>query len=259
MQPKKIWMSADTAQKSRYARRTLGAIAGITLSLVLLAGGGTVLLLTSGLSSGPFLLLLCLALAVLGLWLGLAAGQRSLKDATVFWLTDDDRLYALNAARLSGVRHGLAGYASAAVQTQTWLRELAARPVLPAMADEILRVEHIRENRNHYAVRCEMRHPGGRTSLQTCFVCKGLEEETRLLQELERRRDWRTELEPRENRNPFYLVLSGAALAALAGVCALSHPAVALLPPALYFPCLGGAFLLLFVFVYFLVRQRRGE
>ena len=33
----------------------------------------------------------------------------------------------------------------------------------------------------------------------------------------------------------------------------------ALLPPALYFPCLGGAFLLLFVFVYFVVRQRRGE
>lgn len=259
MHPKKIWMSADTAQKSRYARRTLGAVAGITVLLVLLTIGGTLLVMTSGLSSGPFLLLLCLALVALGLWLGLAAGQRSLKDATVFWLTDDDRLYTLNAARISDVRHGLTGYASAAVQTQTRLRELAARPTLPAMADEILRVEHIREKRTRYAVRCELRHPGGRTSLQTCFVCKGLEEEARLLQELERRRDWRTELEPRENHNPFYIVLSGAALAVLAGACFCSHPAVALLPPALYFPCLGGAFLLLFVFAYFVVRQRRGE
>ena len=73
MHPKKIWMSADTAQKSRYARRTLGAVAGITVLLVLLTIGSTLLAMTSGLSSGPFLLLLCLALVALGLWLGLAA------------------------------------------------------------------------------------------------------------------------------------------------------------------------------------------
>ena len=43
MELKKIWLSAGSGPKNRYALRLLGSVAGIAVLAVVLVGGGTVL------------------------------------------------------------------------------------------------------------------------------------------------------------------------------------------------------------------------
>ena len=66
-------------------------------------------------------------------------------------------------------------------------------------------------------------------------------------------------LELAENRKPLYILLSLLACSGFSLLCALSHPAVALLPQSVYFPCLGAAFAALCCTVWFVIRQLRGE
>ena len=54
------------------------------------------------------------------------------------------------------------------------------------------------------------------------------------------------------------ILVSVLACCGFAALCALSHPAVALLPQRVYFPCLGAAFVALCCVVWFSVRQHRG-
>ena len=56
-------------------------------------------------------------------------------------------------------------------------RSWRKNPYLPAGADEIRRVERIRENRTHYALVCQVRRPGQRTVRRTYFLVKGLEDQ----------------------------------------------------------------------------------
>ena len=101
MEPKKIWLSAGSGPKNRYALRLLGSVAGIAVLAVVLVGGGTVLCYRLGWPREVFLLALCLGVTALAVGLALAAGRRAARDATVFFLTGDDRLYAVDARRLS--------------------------------------------------------------------------------------------------------------------------------------------------------------
>ncbi len=260
MEPKKIWLSAGSGPKNRYALRLLGSVAGIAVLAVVLVGGGTVLCYRLGWPREVFLLALCLGVTALAVGLALAAGRRAARDATVFFLTGDDRLYAVDARRLS--YHGDGDpvrFARGTLQTQAFLRRLAAQPGIPQGADEILRVENLKQNAASCAVVCEARHPNGRTVRRTYFLYKGLPDGDLLLRELERRQTWQSDLEPAADHGALYILLSAVALAALGAVCVLSHPAVARLPQALYFPCLGAAFAALWALVYFVVRRRRGE
>ena len=54
-------------------------------------------------------------------------------------------------------------------------------------------------------------------------------------------------------------LLGGLALAACVTMCVLSHPAVAVMSGELYFPCMGASLAAFCVFLYFIIRQRRGE
>lgn len=258
MKVKKIWMCGSGGARNRYALGTLGSILGIVMLMVCLIFGATAAGLALHWPMQWVSVLTCAGVTALGVWLGLAVGRRSLGQATVFLLTGDDRLFFLNAADGNRGRDPL-DYAAGTLDTQALLRRLAAAPYVPVGAKEILQVESIRETARTYALRCRMRVGSGPVFCRTCLLVKGLEEEDQLLHQLERRLDWRTDLEPQENRTPFYLVLSGGVLAVLILVCVFSHPGVAVLPAGLYFPCLGGAFAALFFLVYFLVRQRRGE
>lgn len=258
MRVKQVWMSGDTARKSRYALRTLGGILGVAALLMALTAGLTVLALVLRWPMQAVGLLFCAGITALGFWLGLRLGQRSLRDATVFLLTDDDRLFLLNAGELNNGRT-LLRYAAGTLRTQALLRELATDPFVPALAKEILQVENIRETAGHYALRCRMRVQDGPVFRKTCLLVKGVEAEDQLLRQLERRRNWQTDWEPQENRNPLYITLSGAALAVLVLLCVMSHPAVGTLSADLYFPCLGGAFVAFFLLVYCILRQTRGE
>lgn len=259
MTVKKIWMSPNTARNSRYGLRTLGGVLGIALLMTALAVGGTLLGLGAGLPREVFSLLVVALVTALGVYLGLRLGRRSLGDAVVFYLTQDDRLYVLDVRTLTWVGASPASQAAWAMATQEQLRRLAGTATLPAEAREICRVTRLRERRGDWVVHCQCRVPGGGTAPHTCFVVKGYEDEDLLLRQLERRQTWQGGPDLPENRTPLYIALSGGVLAVLGVLCVLSHPAVGRLPAGMYFPCLGAALAAVFALVYFCVRQSRGE
>lgn len=259
MTVKKIWMTRDTGRKSMYAWRTMGGIFGIAALMLLLIAGGVVLMPRTGLSREAFSLILCLGVTGLGVWLGLRLGKRTLQDCTVFVLTAEGKLYGLRAGDLAGGEWNGIAYAQGTLNVQRFLRRLAEKPFLPAAADEICRVETIREHRTEYVVRCRVRRPGGHSALKTFFVDRNMADADLLLRELERRQGWETDLEPGENANPLGIVLSAGALAVLVLLCVFSHPAQGQLPESIYYPCLAGAVGAFGGMVYFILRQRRGE
>lgn len=259
MPVKQIWMSPDTQKKSRYGLRTLGGILGITVLTLALVIGGTVLGLSMGWSIKHFSLLLCIGVTALAVTFAAGLGRRSVGDATVFFLTEEDRLFAVDIRHLIPCGRSLASHMESIMKTQDFLRKLAQSHRLPAGADEILRVEQSKENSSHYALVCQVRHPNGRVLRRTYFLVKGMEDQELLLRQLERREGWSGSPEVKENRNPFCILLSTLVCCGFASLCVLSHPAVAQLPQALYFPCLGAAFAALCCMVWFGIRQHRGE
>ena len=254
-----IWMSPDTSQKSRYGLRTLGGVVGIVALALLLICGGTVLSLRMGWPMESVSLVLCLGVAVLSVFLAARLGRRAVRDATVFFLMKGDRLFAMDARRL--VYHGrdVLSYAAAMIEVQGFLRKIAEEPYLPAGADEILKVERIRENRSHYALSCQVRHPDRRVVRRTYFLVKGMEGQELLLRQLERRERWENIWERKEDRRPLYILVSSLACGGFGTLCILSHPAVAQLPQSIYFPCLGAALAALSCTVWLVIRLRRGE
>ena len=93
----------------------------------------------------------------------------------------------------------------------------------------------------------------------TYLLIKGSPDEEWLLRELERRKTWENALEPTENRNPRYILLSGLVFAVCVTLCVLSHPAVGELSGEIYFPCMGASLAAFCCLLYFVIRQRRGE
>lgn len=259
MELKQVWMSRDTRKQSRYSLRTLGGILGIVMLALVLTLGGTAL---------GFMLGWPMRLVSVGLWLGvtvlmvllaLRLGRNTVRDATLYFLTRDDRLFVADARQLAGMGHSALDWAKGTVRVQQRLREMARSPVLPAAAEEILRVEQIRENRTGYAVTCQLRRFDQTVTRRTCFVIRGLEDQETLLHLLELREGWSGSPELRENHTLHGLLLSILA-AGVAGVLSvLSHPAVGQLPAVIYYPCLAAAFGAVCGAVWFGVRQHRGE
>ena len=259
MEVKRFWASPQTQKGGWYGLRVLGAVLGITLLAVVLTVGGTALTVALDLPLEGTLLALCLGVAVVVILLAIRMGRGSARDATVFFLTEENRLYVWDARLAAVSRGGMVGMTAGVMRTQALLRQLAARPALPAGAVEILKVERIRERRAMRCIRCQMRRPNGRVVRMTCFLAEGIPDSDLLLRELERRQSWEDSLETPADHNSLGILLSLLACAGLAAVCVLSHPAVGRLPQAVYFPCLGAAFAALVVLVYFAVRQYRGE
>ena len=202
-----IWMSRDTGNKSRYGLRTLGGIAGIVILALLLACGGSVLGIVMGWPAEVYALALCLAVTLLAVCLAVGVGRRSVRDATVFFLMEGDRLFVMDARRLVYQGRDILSHAAAMAEVQQFLRNMARAPYLPAGADEILKVERIREQRTHYALVCQVRHPNRRVIRRTYFLVKGMEDQDLLLFQLERREGWDNGMEPVENRRPFYILI----------------------------------------------------
>ena len=259
MAVKQIWMSRETQRKSWYGLRTLGGIFGIAVLALVLISGGTVLAFSMGWPVKLFSTLLCLGVTVLMVVMAVGLGRRSVRDTTIFFLTEDDRLFVVDASHL--VDHGgsVMSHADGLLKTQQFLRRIAQSPGLPDGVDEILRVEGIKENRSHYALVCQVRHPNQKVIRRTYFLVKGVENQELLLRQLERREGWEKVPEMKENRKPFYILLSALACCGLCVLCVLSHPNVAQLPQSIYFPCLGAAFAALCCGVWFGIRQHRGE
>lgn len=259
MELKKVWMSPDTKKKSKYGYRAVGGILGIVLLMVLLLCGGTLLSLSLGINKKAFSLILLTAVSALGIGLAVRLGRRSIRDATIFFLTENDRLWVMDARGLSSHGDGFLGFAISSMETQAFLRRQGKQPFLPKGADEILKVLSIKENRSHYAFRCQACHSDRHVVRRTYFLVKGIQDEQMLLQELERRKTWENVLEPAENRNPLYILLSGAAFIFCVILCILSHPSVARMSGEIYFPCMGASMVTFCFLLYFIIRQHRGE
>ena len=235
MELKQVWMSRDTQKQSRYSLRTLGGILGIAMLALVLVLGGTAL---------GFMLGWPMRLVSVGLWLGvtvllvalaLRLGQNTVRDATLYFLTRDDRLFVADVRQLAGMGHSALDWAKGTVRVQQRLREMARSPVLPAAAEEILRVEQIRENRTGYAVICQLRRFDQTVTRRTCFVIRGLEDQETLLHLLELREGWSGSPELRENHTLHGLLLSVLAAGVAGVLCVLSHPAVGQLPVGIYY------------------------
>ena len=259
MEIEKAWLSTETGKKSRYGYRTIGGILGIVLLMVLLLLGGTFLSRSLGIDKKVCSLILLFAVSVLGIGLVALMSRRAIQDATIFFLTENNRLWVMDARNLSKHGDGFLGFAVSAMETQAFLRKQVHQSFVPDRADEILKVLGIKENHNHYAVRCQVRHPDKSVTRCTCFLIKGIPEEEQLLREFARRRTWENMLEVAPNRKPLYILLSGMVFAVCVLVCVLSHPAIAVLSDEIYFPCMGAAFVAFCFLFYFIIRQHRGE
>ena len=112
--------------------------------------------------------------------------------------------FAVDARSLVYYGRDILSHAAATMEVQQFLQKLAENPYLPAGADEIRRVERIREHRSHYALVCQVRHPNRRTVRRTYFLVKGLEDQELLLHQLERRsRLGKTTWMPQKTGSPF--------------------------------------------------------
>ena len=116
------------------------------------------------------LVLLCLGTVVLALFLAAQLGRRSVQNATVFFLTEEDQLFAVDVRRLIYTGRSPLDLAVSAFQTEQFLRKLASAPCIPAGADEIRSVERIRENGFHYAWSAGSAVPTSRSSAAPIFL-----------------------------------------------------------------------------------------
>ena len=259
MEIKDIWMSPDSAGKSRFALGSIGGVLGISALALLLAGGGTVLMLRRGLSVQAMGLGLCVLVTALVLFLAFRLGRRRVQDATVFFLTEEDRLFALDAREMTDYGGNTVDNLLGDFRTQRLLRELARRPELPGRAREIVVVEKLKDRGGSLAAVCLVQNMSGRRFRRTYFLVRGLDREEELIRQLERRRSWRSGPEERDSPYALQITLWTLALFGCAALGILSHPAIGKLPRCLYYPSLPGQMVACFFLLWTLVRRRRGE
>lgn len=259
MQVKQVWMSPATGERRAYGLRLLGGMLGIAAGMLLAICGGMAVCFYFDLPRKAVSMALVLGATALGVVLALRLGRRAVQDATLFFLTGDDRLFAVDARALSDHGRDALGYGAGAMETQRFLRRLAEQPYVPAGADEILTVEGLRTRRSCRILRCRVRHPNRHVVARTYILGKGYAQEAALLRQLHGRKNPDPGPEPDPAPRTFLLLLSSMSLLAAVVLCVLSHPAVARLPQAIYFPCLVTALVAVYFVAYCIVRQRRGE
>lgn len=259
----KIWMSKQTNRRNLFAAHTIAGMLGILLLAALLIAGTAALVLASEEYKEASALLLCLLVSAVLIFLACRLGRSRLRDAVIFFKDDEERLYVLDARQSVPYRRGFTGSIRSSMEIQQKLdgikREAERKGTVPPEAVEILKVERIKEHAGSCSLVCRIRRDQGQAGKWTYHLIRGYEGEEELRYQLERKRTWTGAVLPEKNRNPLGIFLSLPAFV-LFGLLGLgSHPALALLPQKLYFPCLAGTALSLYSLIYFLVRQRRGE
>lgn len=187
MEFKKIWIAPGPGQKNRYALFTLGSVVAIVFLIMVLVVGGTFLTLYLSLPTQASLVGLCIGAVLLGVLLAVNAGRRALRDTLVFFLTQDDRLFVLDARTIPAYRRGPWGFGSMVLDAQKVLDRLAHTTALPPQAREILWVEKIQEGSACCRVTCQIRRPQGGQGRWVYLVPSGYPEEDLLRFQLERR------------------------------------------------------------------------
>lgn len=102
-------------KKSQYGYRAVGGILGIVFLMTVLLFTGTFLSLSFGLPQQSFSMILVLFATALSIALAVRMGYRGMQDATIFFLTENDRLWVMDARGfqswgwISGIRYQLHG------------------------------------------------------------------------------------------------------------------------------------------------------
>lgn len=258
----KIWMPPQKA-KNRFAVHTLAGISAILALAFLMIAVSALLTISAGENGKVLSLFLCLLTTAVIVLLALQLGRILRREATLFCQDDSGRLYVLDVRRLVRYQRGFIGMIQTSSEVQKLIpavrRQIEQEGMAPTAASEILGVERITERSGSYSVVCRVHHPNGHTGRYTCVLVKGYEQEDLLLYMLERKRLWRSSIEPKKNRNFIGILISLIFMILCSAVCIFSHPNVGVLPRSVYFPCLGIDMAAVYSMIYFIVRHRRGE
>lgn len=258
MEIKQIWMSPDSGKHSHYALHLTGGILGIALLIPVLIVFGVILGDSLNLPRESLAIGLCAGCTILALVLARRLGRYAVHGATVFFLTGEDRLFALDARELPFWGSSELQWFQAAAQVQEYLRRQARNPSLPPSAWEIGKVLSLREHFGDYRVVCQVHRPGRRVFRSSFSFSQNWDRSELLLRQLERRELWQAKKPATKNRLPA-LAASLAGAAILLGLCILSHPAQGILPRVLYFPCLAGELAAVTLVCIFWTMHTRGE
>ena len=125
---KKVWMSQHAGH---YSLRVLGGSLAIGVLAMLLAVAGVVLSFRFHWPRELSMLLLCIGRTALILILVLCLCRKAVGDVTVFFLTENDRLYITDARFFSDHGHNVPGHVAGTIKTQRFLNCLAQMPHLP--------------------------------------------------------------------------------------------------------------------------------
>lgn len=266
----KIWVSENLKKKNYYAAQILlPALGGPMLAIFLIAGS---IFITDYVDLPREILscAVCICATALLVWAAAGANRRSLSSVLIFCQDQKGDIYISDIRKYVAFRRGILGFVTTTFEIQRIMNNmispagvlekyLSQERSLRGLEPRILSVEKIKENRKSYSMICHVELPGNRLSRQTYVFSKGYCKEKELLHALELLTTGSAHTEVRENRNPVYIILSTAVLIVFIILCVCSHPATALLPTGIYFPCLGAAFIAVFFLVCFAIRQHRGE
>jgi len=265
----RIWMSKISGQSdNKYAIRMVLGLFGCVLLAVVFSVGGAMLSIKMEEQKELISVLSLVLTTVLVIWGALRLGKMSVRDTLIFCKDENDEMYVLNLRDKVRYRKGLIGYTSMVAETERLQTKLRNEGTLEQklkdgtigeMACEILSVKNIKVQRDGHSVVCLVKYPNGRCGNATYQISKGFEQEDELLYHLERRWQRRVSGEMEKNPYPVRIFASAVTLICVIALCVCSHPAVAVLPEAIYFPCLGISVVPLWFLLYYVTKMRRGE
>ena len=265
----KIWMSEITGQsENKYAVRMVLGILGCIILAMFVAAIGAVVSIKMEENKEVVSLLSLLVGTLLIVWCAVRIGKMSVRDTLIFCKDENDTMFVVNLRDKVRHRKGLAGYTVMAAETERLQTQLKNDGILEErmkdgtigrIANEILSVRNIKPQKDGYSIVCNVRFSNGRTGKATYLLYRGYDQEDELLHHLERRLHREVSGEVEKNPYPVRIAVSALALVVVVILCVLSHPAMAILPDAIYFPCFGLAYVPLCIMLYYIIKQRRGE
>lgn len=265
----RIWMSEISGQSdNKYAIRMVLGLFGCVLLAVVFSVGGAMLSIKMEEQKELISVLSLVLTTVLVIWGALRLGKMSVRDTLIFCKDENDEMYVLNLRDKVRYRKGLIGYTSMVAETERLQTKLRNEGTLEQklkdgtigeMACEIVSVKNIKVQRDGHSVVCLVKYPSGRCGNATYQISKGFEQEDELLYHLERRWQRRVSGEIEKNPYPVRIFAAAVALICVIALCVCSHPAVAVLPEVVYFPCLALTIVPLYILVYYITKMHRGE
>lgn len=257
----RIWMAESLMEKNYYARRQIWGV----LLISVLGIGATFLLIWLAFQLrwpiAPVSAAACLIVTILLLWAASRLGAKGQKETQIFYQDRQGRLFVVDIRQIVPYRRGFLGYVEMAWQTEKLLEgwKTAIEEGCRNRGIEILAVEKMKLFSRGYRLVCQVGYENGARGRRSFLLQEGYQEEESLLAALEQKMTSRAIMGGKEDMEIGSILISGFILAGMVLFCAACHPAWAILPEKLYFPVLGLTAISAVVFLFLLVKRRRGE